>query len=124
MIERKSEIKQGAVAAVLSVAALAGSLYINDALDYRTTFIPGTVINGEEAAGLTVSEMEEFGGYYHKGPDFKPGEPNMRREFRKLDGTIDHPFEPKVNFSFKKLFGLIKLKKQMKKRSVRGHSGG
>ncbi len=62
-----------------------------------------------------VSEMEEFGDYYHKGPDFKEGEPNMRREFRKLDGTIDHPFEPKVNFSPKKLVGLLKLKKQMKK---------
>ena len=62
-----------------------------------------------------VSEMEEFGGYYHKGPDFKPGEPNMRREFRTLDGVVDHPFEPKVNFSIKKMLGLLKLKKQMKK---------
>ena len=62
-----------------------------------------------------VSEMEEFGGYYHKGPDFKPGEPNMRREFRTLDGVVDHPFEPKVNFSIKKTLGLLKLKKQMKK---------
>ena len=62
-----------------------------------------------------VSEMEEFGGYYHKGPDFKRGEPNMRREFRTLDGVVDHPFEPKVNFSIKKLLGLMKLKKQMKK---------
>ncbi len=62
-----------------------------------------------------VSEMEEFGGYYHKGPDFKPGEPNMRREFRNLDGTVDHPFEPKVNFSIGKMLKLVKLKKQMKK---------
>ena len=62
-----------------------------------------------------VSEMEEFGGYYHKGPDFKPGEPNMRREFRTLDGAIDDWSNPKVDFSFKKLFGLLKLKKQMKK---------
>ena len=62
-----------------------------------------------------VSEMEEFGGYYHKGPDFKHGEPNMRREFRNLDGTVDHPFEPKVNFSIGKMLKLIKLKKQMKK---------
>ena len=50
-----------------------------------------------------VSEMEEFGGYFHNGPDFKEGEPNMRRQFLKLDGTVDHPFEPKVNFSFKKI---------------------
>ena len=62
-----------------------------------------------------VSEMEEFGGYYHKGPEFKPGEPNMRREFRTLDGVVDEWTNPKANFSFKKLFGLIKLKKQMKK---------
>ena len=62
-----------------------------------------------------VSEMEEFGGYYHKGPDFKPGEPNMRREFRKLDGKVDDWTNPKVDFSFKKLIGLLKLKKQMKK---------
>ena len=62
-----------------------------------------------------VSEVEEFGGYYHKGPDFKPGEPNMRREFRKLDGTVYQPFNPKEEFSFKKMFGLLKLKKQMKK---------
>ena len=62
-----------------------------------------------------VSEMEEFGGYYHKGPDFKPGEPNMRREFRTLDGKIDDWTNPKVDFSFKKLIGLLKLKKQMKK---------
>ena len=62
-----------------------------------------------------VSEMEEFGGYFHKGPDFNPGEPNMRREFRTLDGKIDDWTNPKVDFSFKKLVGLLKLKKQMKK---------
>jgi len=62
-----------------------------------------------------VSEMEEFGGYYHKGPDFKPGEPNMRREFRTLDGKVDEWTNPKVDFSFKKLHGLLKLKKQMKR---------
>ena len=62
-----------------------------------------------------VHEMEEFGGYYHKGPDFKEGEPNMRREFRRLDGTVDEWSNPKVDFSFKKLSGLLKLKKQMKK---------
>ena len=74
MIERKSEIKQGAVAAVLSVAALAGSLYINDALVYRTTFIPGTVINGEKAAERTVSEMEEVFGEYSLDLKFRDGE--------------------------------------------------
>ena len=59
-----------------------------------------------------VSEMEQFGDYYHKGPDFKEGEPNMRREFRKLDGSFDDPFNPKFKFSFKKLMGLAKVKKQ------------
>lgn len=62
-----------------------------------------------------VSELEEFGGYYHKGPDFKDDEPSMRRQFRKINGEIDYPFDLKVHFSFKKLFSLLKLKKQMKK---------
>ena len=62
-----------------------------------------------------VHEMEEFGGYYHKGPDFKEGEPNMRREFRKTTGEVYEPFNPKADFSFKKMFSLIKLKKQMKR---------
>ena len=54
MIERKNEIKQGAAAAVLSAAVLAGSLYINQALDYRDSFIPGTVINGVEAGSVEM----------------------------------------------------------------------
>ena len=87
MIERKSEIKQGAVAAVLSVAALAGSLYINDALDYRTTFIPGTVINGEEAAGLTVSEMEEVFGDYSLELKFRDG-----KDLRISNDDIDYHY--------------------------------
>ncbi len=62
-----------------------------------------------------VSEMEEFGGYYHCGPQWADKEPNMRREFRTLDGKVDEWNNPKVDFSFKKLFGLLKLKKQMKK---------
>ena len=33
MIERKNEFAQGAIAAVLSAAALVGSLYINEALE-------------------------------------------------------------------------------------------
>ena len=74
MIERKSEIKQGAAAAVLSAAVLAGSLYINQALDYRDAFIPGTVINGVKAAGYTVSEMEEILGEYDLKVTFRDGE--------------------------------------------------
>ena len=74
MIERKSEIKQGAAAAVLSAAVLAGSLYINQALDYRDSFIPGTVINGVEAAGHTVAEMKEILGEYGLEVKFRDGE--------------------------------------------------
>lgn len=62
MIEKNYEIKQGAAVAVLSAAVLAGSLYINQALDYRDAFIPGTVINGVKADGRTVAEMEEILG--------------------------------------------------------------
>ena len=90
-------------------------------------YSPKIKVNGEERAYETgaimgaityhaVSEMEAFGGYYHKGPDFKPGEPNMRREYRSsFTGEIVEPFNPKANFSFKKMIGLIKLKKQFKK---------
>jgi len=39
----------------------------------------------------------------------------MRREFRTLDGKVDEWTNPKVDFSFKKLHGLLKLKKQMKR---------
>lgn len=62
-----------------------------------------------------VSEMEEFGGYYHKGPDFKKGEPNMRREYRSVTGEKIEPFNPKVDKSLKKTIGLLKLKMQFKK---------
>ena len=93
-------------------------------------YSPKIEVNGEKRSYETgaimgaityhaVSEMEEFGGYRHKGPDFKPGEPNMRREYRSVSGAdagkVIEPFNPKVDFSFKKLFGLIRLKKQFKK---------
>ena len=74
MIERKSEIKQGVIAAVLSAAALAGSLYTAKALDYRGIFIPGTIINGINAGGHTVSEMEEILGEYDLKVRFREGE--------------------------------------------------
>ena len=74
MIEKKNEFKQGAIAAVLSAAALAGSLYVSKALDYRYVFIPGTVINGEKAAERTVSEMEEVFGEYSLDLKFRDGE--------------------------------------------------
>ena len=62
-----------------------------------------------------VSEMEAFGGYYHKGPDFKKGEPNMRREYRNVRGEVIEPFNIKADKSIKKTIGLIKLKMQFKK---------
>lgn len=81
---------------------------------------PKIEVNGEERTYETgaimgaktyfaVSEVEEFGGASHLDG------PNMRRMYRNAKGEEIHPFEPKVNFSFKKLFSLIKLKKQMKK---------
>ena len=62
MIERNHEVRQGAIAALLSVAALTGSIYTGKALDYRDVFIPGTTINGIDAADRTVKEMEELLG--------------------------------------------------------------
>ena len=56
-----------------------------------------------------VHEVEEFGGVTHADG------PNMRRMYRDKNGKEIHPFEPKVDFSFSKLFSLLKLKKQMKK---------
>ena len=73
MIEKNYEIKQGAAVAVLSAAVLAGSLYINQALDYRDAFIPGTVINGVKADGRTVAEMEEILGEYDLKVTFRNG---------------------------------------------------
>ena len=73
MIEKNYEIKQGAAAAVLSAAVLAGSLYINQALDYRDAFIPGTVINGVKADGRTIAEMEEILGEYDLKVTFRNG---------------------------------------------------
>ena len=82
---------------------------VEEELSFETGAIMGAITYH------AVSEMEEFGGYYHKGPDFKEKEPNMRREFRKIDGTIEYPFDPKKDSSLGKIFKLLKLKRQMKK---------
>ena len=74
MIERKNEFKQGAIAACISVAALAGSIICGKAYDYRDTFIPGTIINGNEVAAMTVSEVEEVLGDYEMKVSFRDGE--------------------------------------------------
>ena len=94
MIERKNEFAQGAIAAVLSAAALVGSLYINEALEFRDTFIPGTVINGVDASGLTVSEMEEVLGDYGLILKFRDGKDlavsNDEIDYHYVsDGTLD-----------------------------------
>ena len=50
---------------------------VEEELSFETGAIMGAITYH------AVSEMEEFGGYYHTGPDWKEKEPNMRREFRK-----------------------------------------
>ena len=83
-------------------------------------FSPFIEVNGEKRSYETgaimgavtyhaVHEVEEFGGVTHADG------PNMRRMYRDKNGKEIHPFEPKVDFSFSKLFSLLKLKKQMKK---------
>jgi len=89
-------------------------------------YSPKIEANGEKRAYETgaimgavtyhaVSEMEAFGGYYHKGPNFKPGEPNMRREYRSVTGEKIEPFDIHADKSLKKTIGLLKLKMQFKK---------
>ena len=41
------------------------------ALDYRDTFIPGTIINGHEVTAMTVSEVEEVLGDYQLKVSFR-----------------------------------------------------
>ena len=98
MIERKNEVKQGVIAAVLSAAALAGSLYGMKALDYRGVFMPGTVINGKDASGHTVSEMEEILGKYDLTVQFREGKqeriPGEKIEYHYVsDGSLESLME-------------------------------
>ena len=74
MVEKNKEVKQGVLAAVLSAAALAGAIYGGKALDYRAAFVPGTVINGVDAADHTVEEMEELLGDYTLKIAFRDGD--------------------------------------------------
>ena len=84
------------------------------------SYSPKIEVNGEKRSYETgaimgaityhaVHEVELFAGVGHDDG------PNMRRMYRDKTGKEIFPFEPKKNFSFKKLFGLIKLKKQMKR---------
>ncbi|MBO4838207.1 MAG: FAD-dependent oxidoreductase [Lachnospiraceae bacterium] len=83
-------------------------------------FSPKIPVHGEERSYETgaimgavtyhaVHEVEQFAGVGHDDG------PNMRRMYRDKNGKEIFPFEPKKDFSLSKLFGLIKLKKQMKK---------
>jgi len=56
-----------------------------------------------------VHEAEEFGGVSHEGG------PAMSRIYRDATGKEIYPFEVKKDFSFKKLFSLLKLKKAVKR---------
>ncbi|MBQ9563241.1 MAG: FAD-dependent oxidoreductase [Lachnospiraceae bacterium] len=81
---------------------------------------PKMCVNGEERSYETgaimgaityhaVHEVELFGGVGHDDG------PNMRRMYRDASGKEIFPFEPKKDFSVKKMIGLLKLKSQMKK---------
>jgi protoporphyrinogen oxidase len=56
-----------------------------------------------------VHEAEEFGGVDHANG------PSMAHIYRNSEGEQIHPFEPKIDFSIKKMLDLIKLKKALKK---------
>src|SRR5574344_1723706 len=56
-----------------------------------------------------VHECEEFGGVSHADG------PSMSRIYRDSNGKQIYPFEVKKDFSFKKLFSLLKLKKAVKR---------
>lgn len=103
MIERKNEVKQGIAAAVASAAVLFGCLYSAEALKYRDIFIPGTVINGEDAAGHTVAEMEEILGNYKFKVSFREGEnleiANSDFDYHYVpDGNLDRLMEEQNPF--------------------------
>ena len=111
MIERKHEVRQGAIAALLSVAALAGSIYTGKALDYRDVFIPGTTINGINAADHTVEEMEELLGEYQIEVSFRDGEDAVIEggdiDFHYVsDGSLDRLMETQNPFMW--LYGTYK----------------
>ena len=84
------------------------------------SYSPKIEVNGEKRSYETgaimgactyhaVHEVEEFAGVGHDDG------PNMRRMYRDASGKEIFPFDVKKDFSLGKLFGLLKLKKQMKK---------
>ena len=94
MIDKNTEVRQAVITAVLSVAVLAGSVYAVEAQDYRDVFIPGTVINGIDAAGRTVEEMEDLLSEYEIEVSFRDGDalpiPGGEIDFRYVsDGNLD-----------------------------------
>ena len=84
------------------------------------SYSPRIEVNGESRSYETgaimgaityhaVHEVEEFAGVTHADG------PNMRRMYRDKTGKEIYPFDPKQDFSIRKMLGLLKLKRQMKK---------
>ena len=143
MIDKNTEVRQAAITAVLSVAVLAGSVYAIEAQNYRDVFVPGTVINGIDAAGMTVGEMEDLLSEYEIEVAFRDGDklsiPGSDIDFRYVsDGNLDrimneqnpylwgygmynrfeHEIPEEKAFSIKKLRSVLTAMPQMKKQNM------
>ena len=143
MIDKNTEVRQAAITAVLSAVALAGSLYAFKAQDYRDVFIPGTVINGINAAEHTIEEMEDLFSEYQIEVSFRDGEPLSIEggdiDFRYVsDGSLERLMEQQnpytwvygmykesayeipeeKSFSIKKLRSILAAMPQMKKQNM------
>ena len=59
MIERKNEVRQEVIAAVTARRSPEACTQ-RRRWTYQGVFIPGTVINGEDASGHTVSEWKRY----------------------------------------------------------------
>ena len=77
MIERKRELRQAAAALCFETLLLAGVFYTDKAMEYRDRFLPGTVINGVEAEGMTPEEVETQLGQYSITLEFRGGEKDV-----------------------------------------------
>ena len=143
MIDKNTEVRQAAITAVLSVAVLAGSVYAIEAQNYRDVYIPGTVINGIDAAGMTVGEVEDLLSEYEIKVSFRDGDalsiPGSEIDFRYVsDGNLDrimneqnpylwgygmynrfeHEIPEEKAFSIKKLRSVLTAMPQMKKQNM------
>jgi len=82
------------------------SLSIEEGSSERRTIEMGAIMGAKTY--WAVHEAELFGGTDHDGP-------KMGRIYMNKEGKEIFPFDPKKNFSFKKLFDLLKLKKAVKR---------